>query len=224
MPRVNAEAREEAHRRLLEGGAEHIARDGLERASVDAIAIAAGYAKGTFYNYFDSKEQLFGEVIAEAARRAVSHYARAKDRGTTRQRLLALAAADVDVLREQEAFMKVVIREAMAFRPETYPLIVEHLAPFIQKIEAVLSAGIATGEVRSDRPIAQQALIFVGMLALLYVQHWGSEGAWPSLDDVPQLAVSAFLDGVGVKKVIGRDGQLHRPRGSRHGRLKSRQI
>lgn len=200
MPRINAEVREQARQRLLETGAEHIARDGLERASVDAIAIAAGYAKGTFYNYFDSKERLFGEVIAEAARRAVSHYGRAKDRGTTRARLLALAVADVEVLREQEAFMKVVIREVMAFRPETYPLIVKHLEPFLRKIETVLSEGVAKGEVRDNRPIAQQALIFAGMLALLYVQHWGSAGAWPSLDDVPQLAVSAFLDGAGVKK------------------------
>jgi AcrR family transcriptional regulator len=200
MPRVNAQAREEARRRLLEAGAEHIARDGLQRANVDAIAVAAGYAKGTFYNYFESKEQLFGEVIAESARRAVDHYAQAKDRGATRDRLLALATADVNVLLDEEAFTKVVIREAMAFRPETYPLIVGHLSPFLQKIAAVLSAGIAAGEVHGDRPVAQQALIFVGMLALMYVQHWGSSGAWPSLDEVPQLAVDTFLDGAGLKR------------------------
>lgn len=199
MPRVNAEAREEARRRLLEAGAEHIARDGLERASVDAIAIAAGYAKGTFYNYFDSKEQLFGEVIAESARRAVDHYARAKDQGTTRQRLLALAKADVSVLREEEAFTKVVIREVMSFRRETYPLIVPHLAPFMQKIEAVLSSGVAVGEVRGDLPVGQQALIFVGMLALMYVQYWGSGGTWPSLEAVPDLVVGTFLDGYGAR-------------------------
>lgn len=195
MPRVNAEARKEARRRLLEAGAKHIARDGLERANVDAIAIAAGYAKGTFYNYFDSKEQLFGEVIAEGARRAVEHYAKAKSRGTTRQRLLALAKADVSVLREEEAFTKVVIREVMSFRAETYPLIVQHLAPFVQKIEAALASGVAAGDVQGDQPIAQQALIFIGMLALMYVQYWGSGGAWPSLDAVPELVVGTFLDG-----------------------------
>jgi AcrR family transcriptional regulator len=200
MARVRPEVREEVHRRLLEAGAEHIARDGLERASVDAIAIAAGYAKGTFYNYFDSKEQLFGEVIAEGARRAVEHYAKAKSRGTTRERLLALARADIDVLREEEAFTKVVIREVMAFRPATYPLIVEHLAPFIRKIEAVLSAGMAAGEVRKDRPVAQQALTFTGMLALMYVQYWGSGGEWPSLDAIPKLVVGAFLDGAGARR------------------------
>jgi AcrR family transcriptional regulator len=200
MPRVSAEVREQTRRRLLEVGAEHIAREGLERASVDAIAIAAGYAKGTFYNYFDSKEQLFGEVVAESARRAVEHYAKAKDRGTTRQRLLALAIADVNVLREEEAFTKVVIREVMSFRAETYPLIVEHLAPFIQKIETILSEGVAAGEVRDGQPVTQQALIFTGMLALMYVQYWGSGGTWPSLDAVPELVVGAFLDGQGTKR------------------------
>lgn len=199
MPRVNARAREEARRRLLEAGAEHIARDGLERASVDAIAIAAGYAKGTFYNYFNSKEQLFGEVIAESARRAVEHYAKAKDQGTTRQRLLALAKADVSVLREEEAFSKVVVREVMGFRAETYPLIVQHLAPFVQKIEAVLASGVAAGEVRGDQPVAQLALIFIGMLALMYVQYWGSGGTWPSLETVPELVVGTFLDGHGAR-------------------------
>ncbi len=42
--------------------------------------------------------------------------------------------------------------------------------------------------------------MFVGTLTLLYVQHWGSGGAWPSLDDVPDLAVGAFLDGAAVRK------------------------
>lgn len=195
MPRVSAKARLEARRRLLEAAALDFARSGLDRANVDAIAIAAGYAKGTFYNYFDSKEQIFGEVIAEGARRAVARYAQLSDRGSTRERLMALAAADVTVLREEEAFYKVVVREAMSFRAETYPMILEHLAPYMQKVEAVLSAGVAAGEIRDDRPAAVMALTFVGMLALFYIQHWGSGGVWPALNDVPELVVGAFLDG-----------------------------
>jgi len=200
MPRITAEAKTQARRRLLEAGAEHFARDGLERASVDAIAVGAGYAKGTFYNYFDSKGALFGEVIAEGARRAVARYAEVEEHGSVRERLTALAAADVTVLREEEAFIKVVVREAMSFRAETYPVVVQHLAPYLSKVESVLSDGIAAGEIRSDRPSVQLALMFVGTLTLLYVQHWGSGGAWPSLDDVPDLAVGAFLDGAAVRK------------------------
>jgi len=194
-PRITADAKARARVRLLEAAATHFARQGLDRANIDAIAVDAGYAKGTIYNYFDGKTRLFLEVIAEGARRAASRYAAAEDRGAVRERLLALAEADVSVVREEEAFQKVVIRETLSFRPETYPAIVAHLAPYLQRVEAVLADGARAGQVRGDRPIQELALLFAGTLALLYVQHWGSGGAWPTLDDIPALAVTSFLDG-----------------------------
>lgn len=58
--------------------------------------------------------------------------------------------------------------EAMSFRPTTYPLIVEQLAP-----------------------------LFIETLTMPYVHHWGSAGGLPTLEELPSLAVSAFLDGAG---------------------------
>ncbi|MCG6954491.1 MAG: TetR/AcrR family transcriptional regulator [Gemmatimonadetes bacterium] len=194
-PRITEDAKAEARLRLLEAAAAHFARQGLDGASIDAIAIDAGYAKGTIYNYFEGKTQLFLEVIAEGARRAASRYAKVESRGTVRDRLIALAEADVSVVRDEEAFQKVVVREALSFRPETYPAIVAHLAPYLDQVEAVMADGTRAGEIRGDRPTPQLALLFVGTLALLYVQHWGSGGAWPSLDEIPTLAVTDFLDG-----------------------------
>ncbi len=40
---------------------------GYERASVDAIAVAAKVSKPTVYNYFGNKEQLFRESLADSA-------------------------------------------------------------------------------------------------------------------------------------------------------------
>jgi len=51
------------------------------------------------------------------------------------------------------------------------------------------------GTVRNDTPVEQLALLFVGTLSMLYVQHWGSNGAWPTLEELPALAVTSFLDG-----------------------------
>jgi AcrR family transcriptional regulator len=194
-PRITADAKAEARVRLLEAAATHFAREGLDRASIDAIALDAGYAKGTIYNYFEGKTRLFLEVIAEGARRAASRYAEAERGGTVRDRLLSLAEADVSVVREEEAFQKVVIRETLSFRFETYPAIVAHLAPYLQRVEAVLADGARAGQIRGDRPTQELALLFVGTLALLYVQHWGSGGAWPGLDEIPTFAVTSFLDG-----------------------------
>ena len=195
MARIGAETREKVRRRLLEAAAAHFAERGLEGAQVDAIAVAAGFAKGTVYNYFASKEELFAEVLIEGCRAAVQRYAASPYQGSVRECLRALAAADVAVLHEEEGFMKVVVREAMSFDPRTYPLILEHMAPFLSQVQQVLARGVAAGEISDDRPAAQLALSFVGFLVLLYVQHWGSGGAWPAVEEIPELAVTLFLDG-----------------------------
>ncbi len=41
------------------------------------------------------------------------------------------------------------------------------------------------------------AVEFLGLLSLFYVQHWGSAGVWPALDEIPELVVEMFLDGAG---------------------------
>ncbi len=200
MARIHPTTKAETRLRLLEAAAAHFAEQGLERASLDDIVRAAGVAKGTLYNYFESKEQLFLEVISEAARRAAERYAEVGDHGSMRERLTTLAEADVAVLREGEAFVKVVVREAMSFRPESYGAILEHLGPYLARVESVLADGAKSGELRRDLPTVQLAVMFVGTLTMLYVQHWGSDGAWPALDDVPKLAVSAFVDGAAPRK------------------------
>ena len=45
--------------KLLDAATETIAELGMQRASIDTIAAAAGYTKGAFYAHFDSKEHLF---------------------------------------------------------------------------------------------------------------------------------------------------------------------
>jgi AcrR family transcriptional regulator len=186
--------------RLLAAAARHFARHGLAGALVDRISVEAGYAKGTLYNYFPTKEALFAAVIEAAARSAVDRYQAAPAGGSVRDRLLALARADVEVLRDDEDFTKVLVREAMSFRPDTYPLIVEHLSPYLLAVAGLLAEGVATGEIRSDRPPPQLALVFVGVLSLLYVQRWGSAGVWPQLDEIPELAVTLFLDGAAPRE------------------------
>lgn len=200
MPRIASEMKEIVRERLVRAAADHFAEAGLAGARIDRISTDAGFAKGTVYNYFASKEELFGAVVEHAARLAAERFAAADPGGTARERLRSLAEADVSVLREEESFVRVLVREAMTVRPQTYPLISEHLAPFLQAVRDVLRAGAEAGEVRRDRPPEQLALIFAGLLSLLYVERWGSGGAWPSLDEIPELAVTTFLDGAGPRR------------------------
>lgn len=195
MVRISPRVQEEVRARLLASAAQHFAKQGFDGTSIDQVALDAGVAKGTIYNYFASKENLFGDVLTEAARRTVARYSESRHGGSTRSALRALAAADVAVLREEEAFMKVLVGEALSPRGDRYALVLEHLSPFLAAVSEILEAGARTGEVRRDRAVPQLALLFVGILTLLYVQRWRSGGGWPSLEEIPDLAVGIFLDG-----------------------------
>lgn len=194
--KISVKQKAESRARLLEEAAKQFARNGFDNTNIDSIAIGAGYAKGTIYNYFSNKEELFAKVIEEAASKAVARYHSVEVGKNTRDSLRELAKADVSVLREEEPFMKVLAGEAMNPSSERYNLILSHLGEFIEIISQILEQGVQDGEIRSDMPIKEQSLLFVGLLTLMYIQHWKSGGVWPELDDVPDLVVNIFLDGV----------------------------
>ena len=187
MARINQTTKDQVRISLLKVAAEHFARDGFNRANINAIAQKAGFAKGTIYNYFSSKEVLFGAVLAEACRQVAAKYAALTIEATTRAHLRAIAQADLEVMHESEAFIQVLVREAMGFRPTTYPLLIENLAPVVNLLRVILQIGQERGEIRTDKPSEQLALLFIGQLSLLYIQHWGSEGAWPTLEEIHAL-------------------------------------
>ena|GEM_PF-4062265 len=144
----------------------------------DATRWAVGSAR-RFQDRVPSRAQRSSGRPEEGARRAAERFVAADPKASVRARLRAIAEADVSVMREQEAFIKVVVREAMSFRPDAIALIGEHLGPYVLVVAGVLTDGVAGGSVRDDRPADQLALLFVGALSLLYAQHRGSRGAWP---------------------------------------------
>lgn len=50
---------------ILDGATKVFHEAGYERASMDAIAVAAGVSKATIYNHFGSKERLFEAIIQD---------------------------------------------------------------------------------------------------------------------------------------------------------------
>jgi AcrR family transcriptional regulator len=70
--RAKAGARETKSRKgarsragLLEGGKAVFERDGFLKARISDIAAEAGMSHGSFYHYFDSKEQIFREIATQ---------------------------------------------------------------------------------------------------------------------------------------------------------------
>lgn len=202
MPRLTAESKSENRRRLLEAAATEFAQKGLEDANINEISLAAGFAKGTVYNHFDSKEALFLAVVEEACELAVA--GAADDAGApTRERLRAVLAADVEWARSYEPFARVLVREVLTPNPRFYPRVLEAAAPFISRVREILADGVRRGEVRADVAVEELALVFVGFGDLALIQHWGSGGAWPPLGEIPELITGLFLEGAAPRPANG---------------------
>jgi AcrR family transcriptional regulator len=100
--RTRAEQRAETRRRLLDGAAEVIRERGLGAASVEAIAAAAGFTRGAFYSNFDTKDELFLELLQDRVYRnyrAMVERAPLQEHLTIAQRLDSAARELADLQR-----------------------------------------------------------------------------------------------------------------------------
>ena len=72
MPRLTREeSRLQTREKLMLAAAKMFAREGLGGASIDRIAEEAGYTKGAFYSNFDSKEDIFLQLIETTTRQNI---------------------------------------------------------------------------------------------------------------------------------------------------------
>jgi AcrR family transcriptional regulator len=58
-------SREETRQRLVDAALDVFSRNGYERATVDEIVRDAGFSKGAFYVHFESKDDLFWQLLEE---------------------------------------------------------------------------------------------------------------------------------------------------------------
>src|SRR5262245_4363737 len=189
MARVTARVKETTRGRLLNAAAHEFAHAGFERASVDTISIAAGYAKGTIYNYFPSKEELFLAVVEEASAQATATAPAPAD-ASAWQRLTAALAGFCSWAGQHDPLARVLVRECLMGTPGLYPRVVGAEWPLTAQLEAIIADGIHDGELRSDVPADLLALAIAGLTDLALAQHWASGGTRPSLAEIPALVLT----------------------------------
>lgn len=63
MPKVVPEYKQEARKRIIEGATKTFSQKGYQKTKMTDIGESLGVSKGAIYQYFNSKEELFFEVI-----------------------------------------------------------------------------------------------------------------------------------------------------------------
>jgi AcrR family transcriptional regulator len=164
-------------RRLLDAAESVFAELGFHDASVVKITEAAGVAQGTFYIYFQSKQQVFEEVVRDLnqrARRAMTRAsAGAPDRLEAERRGFA---AFFRFTAEHPALYRV-IRQAEFVSPKVMH---GHYERIISGYVPQLEEAMAKGEVAATDPmVLAWALVAVGELAGMRWIVWDDKRRMP---------------------------------------------
>ena len=73
MPRINAEYRNEAKRKIVDAAIDVAAEYGWASLTLDAIAQKVGVTKGAFYSYYKSSQELMQDVFLAMVRKIRDH-------------------------------------------------------------------------------------------------------------------------------------------------------
>ena len=154
-------------RKLLDAAALEFGEKGFHDASITAITRRAGTALGSFYTYFQSKEEMFQALVAdlservrEAARQAVPAQGNALDIEQ------AALRAFLTFAREHKEIYRI-IDEAEFVDPQSFRSHYENTA---RRISERLAKGAARGDLRADLGEAH-AWAIMGMNVFLGLRY-----------------------------------------------------
>ena len=151
----------ESRRALLDAATEEFARGGYDAANINRISLAAGFAKGTIYNYFPSKRELMLALVDDIAAGHIGYIMeRVGQVDDPESRLALFFEAGFAWVMEQTDRARVMITMLYgpdeAFRTHMY----QAYLPLFQFVaEQIIGRGIESGQFRRVGPRATAGLL-----------------------------------------------------------------
>jgi AcrR family transcriptional regulator len=182
---------EKTLRRLLEAAAIEFGARGYHDAAITGITQRAGVALGTFYTYFESKEEVFRALVRDMSRGVRHHVAEAVKDAPDRLAAERIGlAAFIAFVREHRELYRI-IEESQFVAPDVYT---EHYLTFADGYRRNLAAAGARGEIvdGQDEP---RAWALIGMSVFLGMRY----GIWDedlSPEQVADVAIDLVSEGL----------------------------
>ena len=178
-------------RRVLEAAAQEFGERGFHDAAITGITSRAGVALGTFYTYFQSKEEVFRALVRDMSQATRQHVAEAVRGAPDRiaAERLGLEAFIAFVRQHRELYR--IIEEAQFVAHDAYR---EHYLTFAEGYRRNLAAAAARGEIvdGEDEP---RAWALIGMSVFLGMRY----GVWDedlSPAQVADVAIGLVSEGL----------------------------
>ena len=172
-------------RKLLEAAGAEFGERGYHDAAITGITARAGVALGTFYTYFESKEELFRTLVRDMSDAVRAHVAEAVAGAPDRlaAERLGLAAFIAFVRQHRELYR--IIEEAQFVAEDVYR---SHYLTFVEGYRRNLAAAASRGEIKPGED-ELRAWALIGMSVFLGMRY----GVWDA-DMTPERVADLAID------------------------------
>jgi len=193
---VRDEVMQETRQLVIEAAAEEFAHNGYDKANVNRIAEAAGFAIGTVYNYFPSKRVLMLAFVDDIAQLHVDYVlAQVKSEQDPGQRIEAFFKAGFAFVETYTTQAKAVFNTLNGPDEEFRARLFQGYQPLFQLLsDDVIAPSIAQGDFRQVDPVAT-----AGLLMLIYLgtgSQFSTEGElWMDYTQVADFVLHSLKSG-----------------------------
>ena len=154
----------EAIARILAAAEALFAELGFEAVSMSAIAEAAGVSKANVFHHFNTKKDLYIEVVRSACQDASQRLDEfGNDTAQLAERFTAYTDAHLASLMRRAPVTRLILRELLGANPHQAQELAENVyGEKFARFVAILRAGQAAGELRADVDPAVVATALIG--------------------------------------------------------------
>lgn len=160
---------------LVAAAREVFERDGYLDAKIADISKAAGAAAGSFYTYFDSKEEIFTAVVGQVQEEMLHPHVRARTGVTDARELIEAANREYLLAYKRNARLMAVFEQVTQINEDFRKLRMERNRAFVQRnakmIRELQESGVASADL--DPLVTAQALsaMVSRMAYIVFVQN-----------------------------------------------------
>lgn len=188
--------RDDKRRAILDAACSVFAQKGFDRARVEEIAVRAGVGKGTIYEYFPSKKDLYKEMVettigayAEALAEAVAN------EREPRLKLLAAIRCTLTVADRNRSFARLIMEPPGGLGENLRRHMWTTRESYVRLLQGVIEEGIARGDFRPvDAHLA--AVTLVGAYKSAFFQRIFGDKPLTTPEEAAQQVLDLLLAGL----------------------------
>lgn len=164
------ERREETRQRILEVAEEVFAERGYHATGVADLVEAAGVARGTFYQYFDSKHAIFLELVDSLQRRfreSVVGVDVSEGAGSVRAQLTETVHRVLVTAATHRPLARIIFREAVGLDADVDDRLLAFEEDLHAYVTTALTLGRDLGWLRPHAPDVVASLVYGGLRQII---------------------------------------------------------